>query len=107
MLSGAWARYGAAMELDAWLQVTVGNGMFSSERSVRFSSETGQISLLVDQDEVRANRLRVNVLWVGFDKALVSLPRQPFNGSRRVLVDTAELVISGENPEGGNDSVRP
>jgi hypothetical protein len=94
------------MDLDAWLQVAVSPGMFESERAVRFANNAGSLSLVVDRGHVRGSRLRVSVLWLGFEKALVSLPRQPFNGSRRVLVDAAELVFSRENPEGEDDSMR-
>jgi hypothetical protein len=72
--------------------IKVENGMFSNERIVSLDLDDRPLTLIVDQCDVSNNKLRVNVLDTQDDRSLIDLPREPLNGSGRVVVSNSILV---------------
>jgi hypothetical protein len=62
---------------DKLLAVKVTEGLFPSERTVRFETEDGEVSVFVSQTQIRGdNRLRVTLLDQDSNFALVQVPSQ-------------------------------
>jgi hypothetical protein len=75
------------------LKVNVKQGMFSSERSVSFSTESASYSLLVDEQDLTPNNL-LRVILVGIEgsEAVVELPRETFTSGTRVRIPRSLLL---------------
>lgn len=85
---------------NAQIKVAVKSGMFHSERSVSFSAGNVHYTLVVDEHDLTANdRLRVLLLNLEGDDALVELPRETFTSGARVRIPRSLLV--------DDDSLRP
>ena len=70
-----------------YISVTVKAGLFSSERTVSFADAVGRtVSLLVSELDLRDNQLRVDVLDSTSESTFIGLPRDPFSGTRRLVL---------------------
>ena len=79
----------------AALTVTIGDGMFRSERAVLFDSGGVRYNLIVDEgDVVGPDKIRVQVLQIseGGERSLVLLPRETFTTSSKLWVDSALIA---------------
>jgi hypothetical protein len=88
---------------NGWrLRCRVGRGMFESERTVMIALASGQISAIVDADDVEVAEapagetlvdgwVRVTFIEKGPTEALIDLPRETFTSGPRILVPLTML----------------
>jgi len=79
--------------MPAQIKVSVKAGMFSSERSVSFSTGAVSYSLLVDEQDLTPDHL-LRVILVGIEggDAVVELPRETFTSGTRVRIPRSLLI---------------
>jgi hypothetical protein len=81
------------MMKEVLIPVTVNEGMFSSEKNVSFDLNGTRINLVVDSDDVQGANLKVKVLEETKDRLFIELPREPFSGSGRLVVNRSMLTL--------------
>lgn len=79
--------------MERRLQVTVGPGMFESERTVSIQGAGRRYVLVVDAQDISPdNTLKVYLVDQRGDEAWVDLPRETFSSGSRVRVPSAALL---------------
>ena len=64
--------------MNKWITVTIGAGLFPTERTVKFNTSEGEVSVFVSSSHVDEARtaMKVNVLDEDETHALVQVPSQ-------------------------------
>ena len=74
------------------IRVSVGPGIFSSERSASFEINGQQYNMIVDESSIQGDTMEVRVVAEGEKEALIDLPRDTFTTGNRLRVPRAILL---------------
>ena len=74
------------------IRVTVGPGIFSSERSASFQVNDQNYTLIVDEFSIVDDTMEVRVIAEGENEALIDLPRDTFTTGNRIRYPKSDLL---------------
>jgi hypothetical protein len=78
------------MTTNRWMTVKISEGLFPSERTVKFATADGEVSVFVSSNQIEDSKLRVTILDQDSEFALVQVPSQ--SGTTIAKVSRREIL---------------